>query len=179
MTTETFGAAMSGGLAPHHALHALAHALGVGLAHLGKERQRDRLARDALLDREPPFAEPLVAEERGEVDCLVRDAGADAFLLHRVHERLAGAAQRLQRQQHGEHVPAVPGVVARRQALGREQVVAREALEVALRKARASAAPVLQVRELRDPIASAASSRMRTLWRLAKASSASGSSGAL
>src|SRR5713101_4167660 len=97
MTTETFGAAMSGGLAPHYALHAFAHALDVRLAHLGKERQRDRFARDPLRDREHALAESLVAEERREVDRFVGDAGADAFLLHRVHERLAGAAQRLQR----------------------------------------------------------------------------------
>ncbi len=84
------------------------------------------------------------------MDRFVGDAGADAFLVDRVHERLAGAAQRLQRKQHCEHVPAVPGVGARRQSLGREQVVAREALEVALREPRAGAAPVLQVRELRE-----------------------------
>src|SRR6266853_5206025 len=128
MTTESLGAAMSGGLAPYHALHAFAHALDIRLAHLGKERQRDRLARDALRDREHAFAKSLVAEERGKVDRFIRDAGADSFLPHRVHERLAAAAQRLQRQQHREHVPAVTGVVAWRQALGREQVVAREAL---------------------------------------------------
>src|SRR5438876_712002 len=148
MTTETLGAAMSGSLAAHHALHAFAHAIDVRLAHLGKERQRDRLPRDALRDREHALAESLVAEERGEVDRFVGNTGSDAFLLHRVHERLAGAAQRLQRQQHREHVPAVSGVVARRQALGREEVVAREALEVAMREPRAGAAPFVQVREL-------------------------------
>src|SRR5256885_12220568 len=52
------------------------------------------LARDALGNRERSLAESLVAEERGEVDRLVGDAGADAFPVHRVHERLAGAAQR-------------------------------------------------------------------------------------
>src|SRR5438128_3016910 len=104
MTTETLGAAMSGGLAAHHALQAFAHALDVGPAHLRKERQRDGLPRDALRDREHALAESLVAEQRGEVDRFVGDAGADAFLMHRVHERLAGAAQRLQRQQHREHV---------------------------------------------------------------------------
>src|SRR5258706_10669371 len=143
MTTES--ATMSSGLAPHHALHALAHALDVRLAHLWKERQRDRLARDALRGRKHALAESLVAEERGEVDRFIRDAGADAFPVHRVHERLAAAAQRLQRQQHRKHVPAVPGAVARRQALGREQVVAREALEARAVEALARTAPFVQV----------------------------------
>src|SRR5258708_39588315 len=130
MTTESLGTGMSGGLEPNHALHALADALEVRLAHLGKERQRDRLARDTLRHREHALAESLVAEERGEVDRFVGDPGTDAFFLHRVHEGLAARAQRLQRHQRREHIPAVPWVVARRQAPWREQVVARAALEV-------------------------------------------------
>src|SRR2546428_14157268 len=108
MTTETFGAAMSGGLAPHHALHAFADALDVRLAHLGKERQCDRLARDPLRDREHALAESLVAEKRGEVDRFVGDAGADSFLVHRVHERPAGAAPGLQAPQHPAPCSTLP-----------------------------------------------------------------------
>ncbi len=59
----------------------------------------------------------------------------DAFLHHRVHHLLARGADALERQQDGEHVPAVAGVVARRQALGRDEVVARERLEVEMREA--------------------------------------------
>src|SRR5258708_11859946 len=107
MTTESLGTGMSGGLAPHHALHALAHALDVRLAHLGKERQRDRLARDTLRHREHALAESLVAEERGEVDRFVGDPGTDAFFLHRVHEGLAARAQRPPRQPRRGPSPCV------------------------------------------------------------------------
>src|SRR5216684_3085312 len=218
MTTESLGTGMSGRLAPHHALHALAHALDVRPAHLGKERQRNRLARDALRDREHALAESLVAEERGEVDRFVGDAGADAFLVHRVHERLAAAAQRLQRPQHqssrcascsrpsradtSEKLHLTPARSTSRVPSGRRLMPwKRSSSTIAASRSSLSArAPPSMVvmfllgwklnetmspaaptgpREVRDPTASAASSRMRTLWRLANASSTSGSSGAL
>src|SRR5690242_20662375 len=152
MTTERTGAGsvISRGLAPKRAAHALAHALDVGRAHLWEERQRHGLARDALGVRKHSLAQPLVAEERREVDRFVRHARADAFLLHRVHESLARRARLGERQQDGEHVPAVAGVVLRRQALGREEVVAGEAFEVAMREALARAAPFVEVAQLLD-----------------------------
>src|SRR5260221_2359771 len=113
-----------------HAGEAGDDALDVDLAHLGKERQRSSLAADALGIGEHPFAEALRAEELREVDRLVGDADAHAVLLHRIDHRLASRARLFERQQHGEHVPAMAGIVAPRQALGREEVVALEAGEV-------------------------------------------------
>ena len=74
-----------------------------------------------------------------------------AARVHGVDELPARNGHRSERQQHREHVPAVAGIVARRQAFGGEEVVAREALEVAMREALARAAPGVEVGELLQP----------------------------
>ena len=82
------------------------------------------------------------------MDRLVGDARAHALVHHRVHHGLALHASLGERQQHGEHVPAMARIVARRQALGREELVVREDLEVEVGEAFAGTAPFVQVRQL-------------------------------
>src|SRR5688572_15458387 len=137
--------------APQDAAGGGADALDIRIAHFGKERQGHGLAADALGDGELARAQALGAEVRGEVQGFVRDSHADALGLHRVDERLARDPRLIERQQRGEHVPAVAGVVARGQAFCGEELVALEAREVAAREPLARAAPVVQVRELREP----------------------------
>jgi hypothetical protein len=65
-----------------------------------------------------------------------------------VHEGLARDVEGAKRQQDREHIPAMAGIVPRRQAFGGEEVIALEAVEVAVRQALPGAAPGIEMGEL-------------------------------
>ena len=77
----------------------------------------------------------MIAEapaERGQVQRLVRDAGADAARRQRVAERRAGELDAVERQQHAEHVPGLAVVAASGRGGSTQAGSVRQAREVAL-----------------------------------------------
>ena len=78
------------------------------------------------------FAAAEAPAERAKMQRLVRHAGADAARFHRVAKAAAVDLQALERQQDGEHVPAVAVVRAGRPRRQHARRVGLEAGEVAV-----------------------------------------------
>src|SRR5207247_11313314 len=137
-----------------------ADAIDIGFGHAGVQRQRYRLARDALCVRILAFASTVAAAEGGEMQRFVRNPRGDAASLQRIAKLLARYGQVVQRKKHAEHVPGMAVFAAcvrlRRQYARR---FGRELREIAIDQRTASRKKLRQAFALPEADAPAAVGR--------------------